>query len=240
MRIVANGVFLAILLTGSAEGGQLSRGYSLSECIQASPGIVLGKVQSLEDQQEDGVLRIRVLRVFKGKLAFDEAGAWTHGKTPDAIAIADRVFHSERNGTLKDGPVKIEQGETYIFFLLTIPNPKYQYYVPFPADGVILPSRPVNLEIQRQVEKAQSDTKLTETKVLEMADRLAVERRSKYKVLDLKSFNRSAEFNAHSKVWSVRYLLAPEQRNQPLPLGSDHFSILVDDRTGEMKYLGGR
>ena len=239
MRTVATGVILAVVFAVSVEASE-SKGYSLSECIQKAPLIVLGKVRSLEDQQDSGVLRTTVLHVFKGRLDFDETGAWTHGQIPNGILIADRAFHSERNGTLKDGPVKIEQGETYIFFLLTIPNPKYQYYVPFPADGVILPSRPVNLEIQRQVEKAQSDTKLTETKVLEMADRLAVERRSKYKVLDLKSFNRSAEFNAHSKVWSVRYLLAPELRNQPLPIGSDHFSILVDDGTGEMKYLGGK
>jgi hypothetical protein len=240
MRIAATGVALVVLLTGSVEGVQLSRGYSLSECIQASPVIVLGKVQSLEDQQEEGVLRTRVLRVFKGKLAFDEAGAWTHGKTPDAIAIADPVFHSERNGTLKDGPVTIEQGGTYLFFLWSIPNPKYQYCVPFPGDGVILPSGPVNVEIQRQVEKAQSDTKLTETKVLEMADRLAAERRSKDKTFDLTSFSRNAEFDGHSKRWRVYYMLAPELRDLRLPTGSDHFSIQIDDRTGEMKYFGGR
>ena len=240
MHTVATAAVLAVALSGSAEGPQLTRNHSLSECIADSPVIVLGKVRSLEDQDEAGVLRTTVLKVFKGNLTYNEAGALTLGQTPNAIAIADWAFHSERNGSLADGPAKIEEGETYIFFLSGLPDEKRQYRVPFPADGVVLPSRPVNLEIQRQVEKAQSDHRLTESEVLKMADRFAAERRSKYKTFDLTSFQRQAEFDAHRKVWNVRYLLAPESRESPIAPGSDHFSITVDDRTGELKYFGGR
>ena len=92
MRTVATGIILAIVFPVSVEASE-SKDYSLSECIQKAPLIVLGKVRSLEDQQDAGVLRTTVLRVFKGRL--DDH--WVAKCFRDADGLANRQSDKTRH-----------------------------------------------------------------------------------------------------------------------------------------------
>jgi hypothetical protein len=76
---------------------------------------------------------------------------------------------------------------------------------------------------------------LSAAEALRMADEFAAERMAKYKNFDLKFYpNRSAKFQAEWKNWYVSY------RREPNRWVGDHFSVYVDDATGELKYIGGR
>ena len=77
--------------------------------------------------------------------------------------------------------------------------------------------------------------RLSATEVLRIADRFAAEKRTKYETLDLKFYpDRSAKFKAERKNWYVHYMRVPNR------WPGDHFSIYIDDATGELKYIGGR
>jgi hypothetical protein len=68
-----------------------------------------------------------------------------------------------------------------------------------------------------------------------MADEFAGQKRAKYETFDLKFYpNRSATFDAEGRKWSVRYVREPNR------WPGDHFSIYVDDATGEITFIGGR
>jgi len=80
----------------------------------------------------------------------------------------------------------------------------------------------------------QNTARLSAAEVLRMADRFAAEKRAKYETLDLKFYpDRSAKFKAERKSWYVHYTRVPNR------WPGDHFSIYVDDTTGEMKFIGG-
>jgi HEAT repeat protein len=77
-------------------------------------------------------------------------------------------------------------------------------------------------------------SRLSEKEVLRMADEFATKRRAKYETFDLNFYpKRSAKFNAERKSWFVPYIRTPNR------WPGDHFSILVDDSTRELKYIGG-
>jgi len=80
----------------------------------------------------------------------------------------------------------------------------------------------------------QSAARYSSEKVLKMADRFAAEKRAKYETFNLKFYpDRSAKFKAERKGWYVNYMRVPNR------WPGDHFSIYVDDATGELKYIGG-
>ena len=96
---------------------------------------------------------------------------------------------------------------------------------------------PDNEQYQDDLEQCVSrlnTARLSAAEVLRMADRLAAEKRAKYETLDLKFYpDRSAKFKAERKSWFVHYMRVPNR------WPGDHFSIYVDDATGELKYIGG-
>lgn len=77
--------------------------------------------------------------------------------------------------------------------------------------------------------------RLTTAEVLKLADQFAAEKQAKYETFDLKFYpNRSATYNPKAKKWFVHYMREPNR------WPGDHFSINVDDTTGELKFIGGR
>jgi hypothetical protein len=80
----------------------------------------------------------------------------------------------------------------------------------------------------------QNSARLSAAEVLKMADRFAAEKRAKHETFDLKFYpDRSAKFKTERKSWFVHYTRVPNR------WPGDHFSIYVDDTTGEMKLFGG-
>jgi hypothetical protein len=80
----------------------------------------------------------------------------------------------------------------------------------------------------------QNTARLSAAEVLRMADRFAAEKRDKHETFDLKFYpDRSAKFKTERKSWYVHYTRVPNR------WPGDHFSIYVDDTTGEMKFIGG-
>jgi hypothetical protein len=75
---------------------------------------------------------------------------------------------------------------------------------------------------------------LSMEEVLQLADRFAAEVRAQYEKFDLKLYpNRTAKYDPKMKKWVVHYMRRPNR------WPGDHFSILVDDSTRELKYIGG-
>lgn len=77
--------------------------------------------------------------------------------------------------------------------------------------------------------------RLSEKEVLRMTDEFAGQKKTKYETFDLKFYpNRSATYNPKTKKWFVHYMRKPNR------WPGDHFSVYVDDTTGELRYIGGR
>ena len=80
----------------------------------------------------------------------------------------------------------------------------------------------------------QNTARLSVVEVLKMADGFAAEKRGKHETFDLKFYpDRSAKFKTERKSWYVHYTRVPNR------WPGDHFSVYVDDTTGEMKFFGG-
>jgi hypothetical protein len=70
--------------------------------------------------------------------------------------------------------------------------------------------------------------------VLRLADKFAAARRARYEALDLRFYpDRAAKFNPERKSWFVHYTREPNR------WPGDHFSVYVDDTTGELKFYRG-
>ena len=77
-------------------------------------------------------------------------------------------------------------------------------------------------------------TRLSETNVLAIADALAVEKKRQYDGFDLKYYpERFPQIDIEGKKWDVLYWRVPNR------WPGDHFTITVNDATGETKYFGG-
>jgi len=137
-------VLAMVLACASSADASRVKDYSLSECIQKADIILTATVVSSIDQREHGILKVRVLYEFKGTVEKKE------------ITIVARGFHSERNGNVKPGPIKVKPGDAYIFFLKENPNENNQYSMFDRCDGIIQPNGPVNLEIRNQLRKADT------------------------------------------------------------------------------------
>ena len=147
---------VALLIALSSLNSLASRatGYSFLDCIHQADLIVLAKVLSLADQDDQGLLNVEVTWTFKGKPRGKEVGV--PGATRTQILIAERLFHSQRNFGHIEGPLKIESNGHYIFFLKDPSNAKNEYAMFDSHDGVILPSGPVNAEIDRQLRSPEA------------------------------------------------------------------------------------
>ena len=70
--------------------------------------------------------------------------------------------------------------------------------------------------------------RLTTAEVLQLADAFAAKKRAEYEIFDLKFYpERKAAYDSRMKKWVVHYVRRPNR------WPGDHFSVLVDDATGE-------
>jgi hypothetical protein len=137
-------IFAIVLACVLPANASRPKSYSLSDCIREADTIMTGVVLSCADDGELGVLKVRVLRMFKGKLDEKE------------IAICGQRLHSTRNGSYKDGPIKVEPKKGYIFFLKAKPDENGRYSMFDPCDGIVQPNGPVNREIRNQLREADA------------------------------------------------------------------------------------
>ena len=83
--------------------------------------------------------------------------------------------------------------------------------------------------------KAVHSPRLTEARVLELADDFAKQKREQHESFELQFYpDRNADFDPKHDVWWIHYSRKPNRYR------GDHFEIKVDDTTEAMKYFGGR
>ena len=102
-------------------------------------------------------------------------------------------------------------------------------------NGYVLHKRHVEFHVNLPAwDSTPIRARLSESNVIAIADALAIETKRQFEGFDLKQYpERFPQIDLEGKEWSIVYWRVPNR------WPGDHFSITVNDATGEAKYFGG-